>query len=272
MAIKLIALDLDGTLLSSDHLTVPDINMCAIEEAIERGIGVVLATGRTLYDIPIELRTHPGIRYAVTSNGAALVDLAEERTLFSSSIPSETAQAVIAAAQTGRVYAEIYSGGKAYIDQKMRSKSLEESLLFILFTLLPQRYDTENLIDFLRQHQEPVEKIELLTDDIDLAAAMADRLCALPVTVTTSGMNSVEVTNLNTCKARALEQLCGLLNVQAADVLAIGDSMNDAEMLAWAGVAVAVENADEKLKKIADFISASNDEGGVALAIERFTK
>ena len=272
MAIKLIALDLDGTLLSSDHLTVSDINLRAIEAAIERGIQVVLATGRTLYDIPQELRAHPGIRYAVTSNGAALIDLTEDRGLFSSSIPTETAMAVIGAAKTGNVYTEVYSDGKAYIDRSLRSGSLEESLLFLLFKLLPQRHETEDLTDFLSRHRDPVEKIELLTDDADEAAALAERLCALPVTVTTSGMNSVEVTNRNTCKARALEHLCGLLEIDAADVMAVGDSMNDAEMLAWAGISVAVENADEDLKKIADFMTDSNDLGGVASAIERFTK
>lgn len=272
MAIKLIALDLDGTLLSSDHVTIPIPNRRAIDQAIERGMLVVPATGRTLYDIPAYLREHPGIRYVITSNGAELIDLTEGRTLFSAHMSPETAGAVLGTVKAGSVYAEVYSGGKAYIDRRLRAKSLEASPLFSLFALLPERRMTENLADFLSRHPDPIEKIELLTDDVDEAAALAERLRALPVTVTTSGMNSIEVTTRSTSKAKALAHLCGLLGIEASEVMAIGDSPNDAEMLGWAGISVAVENADESLIGAVDHVTASNDRGGVALAIACFTE
>lgn len=270
MSVKLIAIDLDGTLLKSDHMTMPPENIKAMERAIKKGIHVVPATGRTLYDIPEFLREFPGIKYMITSNGSELRNVETEDVLFSSPVPLEKAFEVLAAAVENHVYTEVYSGGKAYVQRSLRSEKLEKSPMFSLFRLLSKRDEKESLAEFISQNPAPVEKIELLAESADASKAVTEKLKNLNLTVTTSGMNSVEVTNFGTSKAVGLKYLCGLLNIKSEEVLAIGDSMNDKEMLDWAGISAVVENADEELKANASFITRSNDECGVAFAIEKY--
>jgi Cof subfamily protein (haloacid dehalogenase superfamily) len=270
MSVKLIAIDLDGTLLKSDHMTMPPENITAMEKAIKKGIHVVPATGRTLYDIPEFLRKFPGIKYMITSNGAEVRDIETGDVMCSSPVPLKLAYKVLAAAVENHVYTEVYSGGKAYIQRSLRSEKLEKSPMFSLFRLLSKREETESLADFISQNPAQLEKIELLAESAEAGKAVSEKLKNLPLMVTTSGMNSVEITSCGTSKAVGLKYLCGILNIKPDEVMAIGDSMNDMEMLDFAGISAAVENADEELKAIASFITKSNNECGVAFAIEKY--
>lgn len=270
MSLKLIAIDLDGTLLNSDHMTMQPENRQAIERAINKGIHVVPTTGRTLYDIPEFIRKLPGIKYIITSNGAEVRDTETGDMLFSSHVPLDIAFEVLAAAEEKLVYTEVYTGGRAFVQKNLRSEKIEKSPMFALFRLLNKRNEEDSLADFIKRNPDPVEKIELLTESSSVSQTITEQLQKLPVAVTTSGMNSVEITNLSTDKALGLEKLCGLLGVKPEEVMAIGDSMNDKEMLDWAGIPVAVENADEQLKEAAEFVTLSNEECGVAFAIDKF--
>ena len=95
MQVRLIALDLDGTTLCSDHLTLPEPNRIAIARAASQGVQVVIATGRIRGRIPQQLREIPGLRYAVTSNGAAVCDLVTGETLYSNPVPQDLALRVL---------------------------------------------------------------------------------------------------------------------------------------------------------------------------------
>jgi len=272
MPVKLIAIDLDGTLLSSNHITMPFKNRLALKRAIRQGVHVVPATGRTLFDIPKFLREFPGIKYMITSNGADVWDIEAGVPIFSSPVPLDYAIEVLAAACESSVYTEIYSGGKAYIQKGLKSEKFEKSPMFKLFRLLPKRMETEDLADYISHNPASVEKIELLAESQTAGEEVLKKLKNLPLTITTSGMNSVEITNFDTSKAKGLNLLCGLLGIKANEVMAIGDNMNDLDMLVWSGISVAVENADEELKKNADFVTLSNDKCGVAFAIKKYIK
>lgn len=268
MSIQLAALDLDGTTLQNNHLTVSRKNQQGIRKAIARGVWIVPATGRTLSEIPMSLRQIPGIRYAVTSNGACVYDLKSGKPLFENLIPPQTAAAVFDIIARYPVYAELYCDGKAYVERRKFS-GLMENFLQELVSLLAKRTRVNNLSAFVRGLNKPVEKIELMPKRTADTETLQKKLKTMPVAVTTSGRNSIEISNLGASKGSALAFLCDLLHIDAKDVMAVGDSCNDLEMLQFAGFSVAVENADPSVQKIAGFIVPRSSRNGVAVALER---
>jgi Cof subfamily protein (haloacid dehalogenase superfamily) len=272
MSIKLIALDMDGTTLDNNHITISAKNRKAISNAISNGIIVVPATGRTLYELPNSIKKITGIRFAITSNGAFTVDLQNNEKIHANPIPLKTSLRVLKIIEECRVYAEVYYRGKAYTERGTTSKILNRSLAFKFYSLFSKRVKVDSLAEFVSNNGNPIEKIELLPDDIFQKEKLEKKLREMPLSVTTSGMNSIEITNQGTSKGEALAYLCQCLQVEAGEVMAIGDNLNDLEMLNWVGLAVAVANADPIVKNVADFVTLGSNHSGVAYAIARFVK
>lgn len=270
MPIRLIALDMDGTTLRNDHFTVSRRNRRAIRDALRAGVLVVPATGRYFRGIPSSVLGIPGIRYAISSNGACVTDIAAGKALFKNMVPPSLSAEILSAAAELGVYAEVYAGGRAYMQRGTSPYLARQSLAFRFIALFWRREKVDHLAEFIRSSGAEVEKIELLPENARQAERMAQKLKGMPLSVTTSGMNSVEVTNLGAGKGKALELLCGRLGMRREDVMAVGDNYNDLDMLAWAGTGVCVENGDAGVRRAADFVTARSDRDGVACAIERF--
>ncbi|MGL4282527.1 MAG: HAD-IIB family hydrolase [Eubacterium aggregans] len=90
------------------------------------------------------------------------------------------------------------------------------------------------------------------------------------MTVICAAENNLEINNPTANKGDGLKHLCGRLNISGDEVMAIGDSNNDIEMLKYAGLAVAMGNGGELVKQVSDYVTTTNDDGGVALALDRF--
>lgn len=270
MPIKLIALDMDGTTLRNDHLTVSRRNRRAIRNALKAGIQVVPATGRYYGGIPSSVLGIPGIRYVISSNGACVTDIAAGKALFKNIVPLSLSVEILSAAAELGVYAEVYTNSRAYIQKGTSPYLARQNFAFRLIALFWRRVRVDHLAEFIRGSGAEVEKIELLPENARQSEQMAERLAGMPLSITTSGMNSVEVTNLGSGKGKALELLCGHLGVRQEDVMAVGDNYNDLGMLTWAGTGVCMENGDAGVKRASDFVTARSDRDGVACAIERF--
>ena len=268
--IKLVALDMDGTTLNDNHITVSRKNRAAISQVVAQGTAVVPATGRSLAELPSSVRRISGGRYAITSNGASVTDLLSGEALYENLIKPETAAEIFETVGKFSAYAELYYQGRAYMQRGSVPGLLRAFQPLKLCYFLSRRKRVKNLADFVRRTANPVEKIEILPfsqeEQEELSAALRD----LPVSVTTSGMNSIEITNRGVNKGTALAFLCGLLQIEAAQTMAVGDNGNDREMLEWAGISVAVENADEETKKLAGFVTLPNMQSGVAAALHHF--
>ena len=122
MQIKLIALDMDGTTLNDNHITITKENRRAILAAIAKGIVVVPATGRTCFDLPYVIKRIPGIRYAITSNGSSVVDLEKNVIVYSNLIEAQTAAKALDIIEDFKVYTELYYGGIAYTRRRSFSR------------------------------------------------------------------------------------------------------------------------------------------------------
>jgi len=274
MSIRLIALDLDRTTLNAESRLSAG-NKEAMEEAAKRGIHVVISTGRSFYALPEDVLQVRGIRYAITSNGAQLIDLQEKRVLYENCI-SETA--LLASEQLLRrnlwrpMLIETFIKGVPYVEKSVYDtiaaggKSLRNREY-----MLTTRRPMENMLDFMHQHADKVENINMFFEDKETMQAMWEELASLSdVTLTSSLDNNWEIGGATTSKAKGLEVLSERLNIRPDEIMACGDSPNDGAMLRYAGIGVAMGNAREEVKAQADFVAAPHDKDGVAEAIRKF--
>lgn len=271
MTIKLIALDLDGTTLNKEGKITPKTRN-ALEKAIDKGVKVVIATGRCFDALPVEMIDFPGLRYAITSNGAQIRDMKTGETLYRNCIDEHAIGAIADTLEDHDHMMEVFVDGKAYIEKKWYDDVLEGNTIhrskdYVLRTRRP----TEGLMNFMRRNELCIENINIFFDSMEDKAAMWEVLITLEdVTLTSSFDNNWEIGGATTSKGAAVEALCEQLDIHKDHVMACGDSPNDGSMLKVAGFPVAVGNAKDVIKELAIFVSGTNEEDGVATAIEKF--
>lgn len=269
---KLIAFDLDGTLLDS-RKGLSERNRRALVAAGEAGIWLVPATGRIPAGLPEPLRGLPGLRWGILSNGAELYDFEEQRIVGREEIPLDTALEVYDYAESLGLFYDCYQDNWGYIteDFKRRAPTFipDPGILDLMERL---RTPVPELRAYLREKGEALQKLQFYFTDL----AQRERLLReLPerypmLAVTSSVPFNIEINSARSTKGRALESLCAMLKIDPADVLAFGDGTNDLSLLRAAGCGVAMANAEPAVRAAADRVTASNDESGVALVIEEF--
>ena len=272
MAIRLIAVDMDGTLLRDDHASVSPRNLAALQKALARGVQVVPASGRMLTFLPEPVRALPGVRYAITSNGAAVCDLRTGEKPFTHFLPLELAEEILRIVPPEKAMCEVYINGESYTSRAYYEKIPQYGFPpeYRMF-LLKKRTVVEDLPQFLREKQPRVEKINLPHQPEPLHSQMWRELEGLGGLALVSSLpNNIEINAAGANKGAALRELCGMLGVPLADVMAIGDSGNDLRMLEAAGFPVAMGNAEDRVKAAARVVTAPYLEDGVALAVERY--
>lgn len=272
MSIKLIAFDLDGTFLDSKKNIHPD-NIKALEAAAEKGVVIVPATGRIVGGVPQQIRELPFIRYYVTVNGAFVYDAVEDKAVARAEIPLEDALSLLRYEDSLGISYDCYQDGWGYMSADMYDRAGEyvtdPGILKLVLTL---RTKVPELKEYLRQKGESVQKLQLYFTDMQERARQFETLPGMfpDMAFTTSVPFNIEINSSAATKGQGLAALCKLLDIKAEEVLAFGDDRNDADMIRFAGVGVAMENAIEELRAAADWVTASNAEAGVARGIERF--
>lgn len=270
MTIKLIALDLDGTTLNKQG-KLSSGNRKALEKVMEKGIEVVIATGRCFDALPAEMVDFPGLKYAVTSNGAQIRDMKTGDTLYSNCIDAHAIDAIADTLENYDYMTEVFVDGRAYIEKKWYDDVLEGNTGRITDHVRKTRRPIEGVMQFMRNNAERIENINIFFDSMEDKAAMWEVLLTLEdVTLTSSFDNNWEIGGATTSKGAAVEALCEKLGIHKDRVMACGDSPNDGSMLEMAGVPVAVGNAKDVIKELAVFVSGTNEEDGVATAIKKF--
>lgn len=274
MAVKMIALDLDGTTLRSDKSLSPRTAK-ALSDAIDRNINVVIATGRCLGALPAVMRDFPGIQYAITSNGAQLVDLRKKETVIAHYHRPENVDKIaelLRPLDPKKDMAEIFVDGQAYLEEELyRATERGEIGFRTREYVLTTRTPVKGYIDFMLAHKDKVENINIFFPSAEERERVQKPFREMEgVTYTTSWDWNLEVGPADTSKANTLMELCKKLGVGKEEIMACGDSPNDIDMMRLAAYPVAVGNAKEQVKKEAVFVSDTNENDGVAIAIEKF--
>ena len=272
MAIKLILLDLDGTLLTSDKRISP-VNYAALERACASGIHIVPSTGRFFDGIPQVVRDLPFVRYAITVNGAQIYDRAEDRILRRAEIQPADAERIYDRLEALPVIYDCFLDGWGYMDQQNYQR-IDQFISDPRVNRMVKdlRKPVENFRAFMREQNRPVQKIQMFFQDMALREQVwAQLIREFPdMSVTSSISNNVEINAGHANKGEALEFLCRYLGLEVSQSMAFGDGSNDRSMIEAAGVGVSMANADQALKAAADYITDTNDNDGVAKAMEKF--
>jgi Cof subfamily protein (haloacid dehalogenase superfamily) len=262
--IKLIALDMDGTLLN-DEKCISKGNFLAIQKAKKAGIKVVLASGRPLQGLHDHLEALDLTNdddFVVSYNGSLVQRVGNGDILHQTSLKGSDAKAIFAISQQLGVFIHAFSVKQGLITHQHNQWTEQEANLNKIVA---------TQIDFnLLDDDEDIIKVMMVADDKALTLAIQKLPKALKehYTVVRSAAIFLEFLHIDSNKGIAIEKLCQLLNISAEEVMCMGDAENDHAMMKFAGVAVAMENADDETKAIANYITKSNIEDGVAFAIE----
>ncbi|MBP3319781.1 MAG: HAD family phosphatase [Ruminiclostridium sp.] len=270
--IKLIALDLDATLLDSQKKISPR-NLAALERARQMGVLMVPVTGRPAQGLPQAVLDLPGLRYVVTSNGATVRDLKEDRYLLEKHLTPQTSLAILDACREYKMIREVFREGIGYLtradyDILMDRYAGTPMWEYVLGTrqVLPG-----SLEDFLREDDRPVEELFFLTGSPEEKEALRDHLSSLPgIGFADPFPRDLEVMAGGIDKGEAFLWLLNYLGIAPEETLAIGDGGSDIPLLRAAGIGIAMDNALDYVKAAADDVTASCDEDGVALALEKY--
>lgn len=271
MEIKLIGLDLDGTVFNNKK-EITTRTKDAILRAIDAGVIIVPTTGRPRAGLPKEFIEIPSIRYAITSNGASIIDLSTNEAIYQDLMSAEKAYELLVSLPTDIIMAEVYIKGFGYAEQNKldhldRYTPSEQYAAYIRNSRNP----VDSICRFVKETQLPIEKIHLLFAETETKTNTLKQLQKISdIYITTGISNNLEINSKTANKGNGLLELGKILGIKQQEIMACGDSGNDYDMIVAAGLGIAMENADDRIKAAADFITTSNEEDGVAYAIERF--
>lgn len=270
MRTRLIALDLDGTLLDSRKM-LPERNKKALEECVARGIYVVPCTGRTAAGIPDSVRRIPGIRYAITVNGGMVLDLLEDRVMDERLLPMNVVTEIYEMISRYHVMCDAYIQGKGFSERRCFENMDDYKIPDVVQQLVRQtRLPVDNIKDYIRERFSYVDKLNLFFDDSGERAQVRELLEERgDVVISSSFPYNLEINGQGATKGEGILRLASLLGIRPEETMAFGDGENDISMIEKAGIGIAMENGHEKLKEIADYIAPDSDEAGVGQMLEK---
>lgn len=259
---RIVVSDLDGTLLGKDQ-TVSKENLKAIAEMHRLGVHFVLATGRALSEIPKELIDSDGVRYIITSDGAAVWDKLSEKMIISRYIPKELTKLILDTVYTHTAYTVVHENGKAYRDAERHSTEILDACHINKYfcNLILERSVPQNEYYEFVSSSDAVEMFCIFFESDDARRECkrifleTGKLC-----VASSGSSNLEIYFSEAGKGNALKALLKKLEVNASQAIAVGDSSNDYTLIKAAGLGLATENACDELKAMADKTICKNSE------------
>ena len=274
--IKLVALDLDGTLFDNSS-RISKRNLTAIRSITDKGIHVVISTGRPFEGIPFDQIKGTGINYAITANGSGIYEISTGKCLYENTMDEELVTPILNFLLTRDIHMDAFIGGKGYTPiqcvetaQKLTVPSSIKNYIITTRTRL------DNILQFIHENQLKVQKMTLnfypAADGtlIDRETVRKFLVSNPSITTVCGGYNNLEFTRADANKGVGLRKLAEILGVNPDATMAIGDTENDLAIIEAAGIGVAMGNATDAVKARADYVTTTNTKDGVAAAIEHF--
>ncbi|RGV43700.1 HAD family phosphatase [Collinsella sp. AF14-35] len=277
MAIKAIAMDIDGT-LTNDQKVISPRTCEKLLAAQESGIKLILASGRPAWGLhalaqELDLQNHDGL--LVAFNGAHVVDAQTDEVLFDQAMPADELHRLIDHLRNFDVIPMISLGRDLHVEDSYHCMiTLPDGLRKNIVKYERDACDlkireVESLHEVVDTY--PVDKLLTAGDPTYLQAHYEEMYA--PFTQTLSGMFTAdwyfEYTAPGIDKARALEGALPKLGIDASEVVSFGDGQNDKSMIEWAGTGVAMGNAVDEVKAVAQMVTADNNEDGIAVALDK---
>lgn len=269
MDVKLIAIDMDGTLLNSNN-EISSRTKNALMKAKEKGVYVVLATGRILKSAQQYADAVGLDNPIIACNGAVIID-EKKHTIYERPMDKSLARQVMELGRSYSIYNHFYDSEKFYaselVDEVMAfynqddSDNKENELEVVVYDIEKAVSDKDLDIFkfiFIDDNEKDLRNLRRELEDLE------------GINVSSSWDNNIEVMGKGVSKGNSLEFLAKMYNISADNIIAIGDNENDLPMIEYAGLGVAMGNGAQEVLDQADFITSTNDEDGVAKVIEKF--
>lgn len=270
MDIRMIAMDLDGTALQPDRCSFSPRLNAALEEAHKRGIAIAPVTGRQFNMLPPAVQNHPiWENLVVLCNGGQIRRMDSGEILYEKNLSQEALEQLLDLSRALDIPIEFSVDSVLHLTQK--SLDQQQGMAHLDFHVNTILANHGKVVPSL----EPlccmaVEKCNLPYIPPHLHKKTEEKLKKISVSAVWSSASSMEITHPDAQKGIALEALCKLLDIPLEKTLALGDSGNDESMLKKAGLGIAMGNAPDFIKSMADAITERSENDGAAIAIERF--
>lgn len=268
--IRLVALDLDDTTLN-DQSRLSGRTRAALERAAAGGAAIVVATGRPYAAVAPEVLALPGVRYAVTSNGAAVYDAHSGQRIHAHLLPAECVAPLLELLPPDALGLDTSVNGIAYAEEKLWKTPAQYCVADKLLDYFSRtRRPHADLRGFLLENANRLESLAIWCRSPEimyrLRETITHRFPDLYHASASCGL--LDVAHPLAGKANGLHFLAQQLQIPQAQIAAFGNGNNDTDMLAWAGLGVAVANAASDCLAAADHVTASNEDDGVAMVLE----
>lgn len=271
MKYRLIAIDMDGTLLDNEG-RVSEKNKEAIKMATDKGVHIIVSTGRIFTSAIYFAKLIGVITPIIACNGAYVSEYHRENVLLQHPIKKEDVQKLIEVFEKNDLYYHFYDNENFYTKDldynslkyyEWNEKQKEENKINIEIIKDP--------IEFVHQNDVNVYKIVVMDKDIEKIARVRKELSLNDnIEIVSSWHGSIDIMYRGVSKGKALKELCNIYGIDREEVIAIGDNENDLSMLEYAGTSVAMGNGIDLVKEYATYVTDTNDNNGVAKAIEKF--
>lgn len=270
MNIRLIALDLDGTLLDSQK-RLSSRNEKVLMECIRQGIEIVPCTGRIWSGVPSFIREFPGIHYAITTNGAVIEDVANHKVIKETKLSCQKAAQLMELGRKFHTMYDVYVGTRGFGELRFCGRMDE-------FGVPPQvqkmLFDTRDFVPdavaHIMQLGSQAEKVNYFFSDMEERKRAKAALEARgDVIISSSFPYNLEINEIGATKGNGILTLAEHLGLDMSQTMGFGDGENDLTMMQMSGIGVAMGNGVDCVKEAADYVTDTNDEDGVAAAIEK---
>ncbi|MDT8718696.1 sugar-phosphatase [Clostridium sp. 19966] len=263
---KLLALDMDGTLLRSDK-TISEKTLDAIKKAREKGVKIVLATGRPVHGILSyieQLGLNNDDEFVVTFNGCTVQTAKSGEILFEISVKGEDLHYLYEISKNLNIDIHAFTSPEFCITPKINEYSLIEARINKIDLVEKDFYD-------IKPEEEVIKVLMVASkENLDAAYSKLPEEAYEKYSVMRSSDIFLEFLSKGINKSRGIDFLANKLNIKREEIICIGDAENDIAMIEYAGLGVAMGNAFTKVKKASNYITFTNDEDGVAHVIDKF--
>lgn len=269
MKYELLALDMDGTLLKSDK-TISPMTLAAIREAIDSGAAVTLSTGRNYAELTDFPELKKILKYGILNSGAVIYDFVRDQPAATCLLKPETVRNVMKAAMKYDTMIHIHTVDNTYALGEQIDRMPEYHMAVYQPMFRKSCVPVMDILACAEEHIHEVSKICIYFRETPPRKQLRRELEGGPVELVYSEATSLEVTTPGVTKAYGLQLLCDHMGIRPEQSIVVGDSDNDLEILQVAGLAVAMGNANERVRACCDIVTEDNDHDGIVSVIRKY--
>lgn len=268
MNYRLIAFDMDGTLLQSNKKLSNNV-IQAIHKASSKGKEIVISTGRCIPELSEIFEHLPEIRYFIVCNGSLVYDNKTKQVIYSNPINESLVGQMIDIAKNRNVMAQlldykcVLEKEKVDICEQYGMKAFKDSY-YEIGTLV------DDLSQYFQENRSPIQKMNFYHLTLEDKELTIQQLKKFEITIKPGSDTYIECTALDVNKGYSFIKLCEYLQIKPQESIAVGDGFNDLDMLKEAGLSISMKNANQQIQEMCDAVVSDNDHDGCVEAIENY--